>query len=389
MPAVKAASESASAGHARFIEAAVAGRGDTVAPDLRIRESWRRCLSSYHLAPNARQTPTIVSRSDLRLRRERSDPFYSIARIEMASLAQLLNAPVGVMLTDDQGVILGYAGASEFAEVAQRSGLREGALWSEAAQGTNGMGTCLATRQAVLIEASEHFLYQNAALTCCGAPILSARGELVGAINISGRLRLSPAPTLALIRMAVQNIENRALLVQHQRHHILRFHPHREFISTAGEGILAIDASGEIVGANLSALAWMGLSQHDELCGRSVKQVFGVDMHMLEALGRGVASASPLPQTERGSLCFGIIQPPQTAQRPSPIGRVTRLPTAKVDANALKAAERAALREVMDRCRWNVTLAAAQLEMNRRTLHRKLKAHGLHRYATWDATTGA
>lgn len=358
------------------------GRGDPVAPDRRIRESWQRCLSSYHLAPNARQRPTIVPHADLRRRRERSDPFYSIARIEMASLAQLLNAPVGVMLTDDQGVILGYSGASGFAEVARRSGLREGALWSEAAQGTNGMGTCLATREAVLIEANEHFLYQNAALTCCGAPILSAQGTLVGAINISGRLRLSPAPTLALIRMAVQNIENRALLVQHQQHHILRFHPHREFISTAGEGILAIDASGRIVGANLSALAWMGLTQHADLCGQTVKQVFGVDMHMLESLGRGAPAASPLPQTQRGSLCFGIIQPPQGAGRAP--GRTARAPAAQ--ANALHAAERAALREVMDRCRWNVTLAAAQLDMNRRTLHRKLKVHGLQRYVTWEAT---
>jgi sigma-54 dependent transcriptional regulator, acetoin dehydrogenase operon transcriptional activator AcoR len=383
MPAVKSRSESASAGHARFIEAAIEGRGDAAAPDRRIRESWRRCLSSYHLAPNTRRTPTIVSRADLRQRRERCDPFYSIARIEMASLAQLLNAPVGVMLTDDQGVILGYAGAAEFADVARRSGLREGALWSEAAQGTNGMGTCLATREAVLIEASEHFLYQNAALTCCGAPILNSRGDLVGAINISGRLRLSAAPTLALIRMAVQNIENRALLVQHQQHHILRFHPHREFISTAGEGILAIDAGGSILGANLSALAWMGLAEHEELCGRTVQQVFGVDLPMLEALGRGAASASPLPQTARGSLCFGIIQPPLTAAHTAHLGGVT--PGTAGDANALHSAERAALREVLNRCRWNVTLAAAQLNMNRRTLHRKLKVHGLHRYATWDA----
>jgi len=346
----------------------MAGRADAPAPDRRIRESWRRCLSSYNLAPNTRQVPTIVSQADLRRRRERADPFYSIARIEMAGLAQLLNAPVGVMLTDDEGVILGYAGAAQFAEVARRSGLREGALWSEAAQGTNGMGTCLATREAVLIEASEHFLYQNASLTCCGAPILSARGELVGAINISGRLRLSPAPTLALIRMAVQNIENRALLVQHQQQHILRFHPHREFISTAGEGILAIDGGGEIVGANLSALAWLGLTLHEELCGRTVRQLFGADMALLAGLGREATMARPLPLTARGSLCFGIMQPPVTATP-----------------NALRAAERTALREVMDRSRWNVTLAAAQLDMNRRTLHRKLKFHGLHRYAVWEA----
>jgi transcriptional regulator of acetoin/glycerol metabolism len=170
--------------------------------------------------------------------------------------------------------------------------------------------------------------------------------------------------------MAVQNIENRALLVQHERQHILRFHPHREFISTAGEGILAIDCGGKILGANQSALAWMGLTAHAQLCGHTVQEIFGADMQMLEGLGRGASMARPLPRTARGSLCFGILQPPTAA-----------IP----DANALRTAERAALREVMDRYRWNVTLAAAQLDMSRRTLHRKLKDHGLHRYAISDA----
>jgi len=177
------------------------------------------------------------------------------------------------------------------------------------------MGTCLAIREPVLIEADEHFLARNVALTCCGAPILDSSGQLVGALNISGHLRLSAAPTLALVRLAVQNIENRALLAQHRRQHLLRFHPHREFISSAGEGILAIAADGRIVGANLAALEWLGMPSHAALCGQPVEQVFGLELSRLEMLHADTASAQALPQRDRGSLCFGIVQPPRAADQ--------------------------------------------------------------------------
>ena len=377
-------------GHARLVEEVVSGQRSARPFDVRVRESWRRCLSDYRLSPDQTQHPAVVSVAQLRQRRERADPLCSIARIEMAALARLLNAPVGVMLTDHEGVILGYTGAANFAEIARRAGLREGAIWSEAAQGTNGMGTCLAMREPVLIEADEHFLAKNVALTCCGAPILDSCGQLVGALNISGHLRLSAAPTLALVRLAVQNIENRALLAQHRRDHLLRFHPHREFISTAGEGILAIAGDGRVVGANMAALEWLGVSAHSGLCGQWVEQLFGLDLAMLETLQGDPASATPLPQRDRGSLCYGIVQRPQlpgksSANAAPAAAAAGALP--RVD--ALAQAERKVLREVLESCRWNVSLAAMQLNISRRTLHRKLKAHGMRRYSAWDSGIGA
>ena len=271
-----------------------------------------------------------------------------------------------------------YAGAAGFAEIAHASGLREGAIWSEAEQGTNGMGTCLTSREAVLIEEEEHFLCRNSALTCCGAPIRDGIGRVIGAINISGRLRLSAVLTLALVRLAVQEIQDRVLIARNRRHHLLRFHPHREFVSTAGEGILAINGRGAIVAANPGALAWLGIAHHADLCGKSVEQVFGVGLEQLWALGRGARSAQLLPGRELGVRCFGIMEP-------SLVGEVTHLRQVASDRNALAEAECRALREVLDQCRWNVSLAAARLDMNRRTLHRKLKTHGLQRRAAWDA----
>jgi len=368
-------------GHARLVEQVVSGERSAQL-DVRVRDSWRRCLSDYHMSPDQSEHPAVVSVAQLRQRRDRIDPLCSIARVEMAALARLLNAPVGVMLTDHEGVILGYTGAANFAEIARRAGLREGAIWSESAQGTNGMGTCLATREPVLIETDEHFLARNVALTCCGAPILDSRGMLVGALNISGHLRLSAAPTLALVRLAVQNIENRALLAQHCGEHLLRFHPHREFISTAGEGILAIADDGHIVGANLAALEWLGVPAHDALCGQPVEQVLGLDLPALEGLRADPASARALPQRDRGSLCFGIVQAPPVSTRCLSGGsRGVRAGSmaAAPRPDALAQAERKVLREVLEASRWNVSLAAAQLAMSRRTLHRKLKAHGIRR----------
>jgi transcriptional regulator of acetoin/glycerol metabolism len=375
-------------GHARFVEEVVSGQRAAQRFDVRVRESWRRCLSDYRLSPDQAQHPAVVSAAQLRQRRERADPLCSIARVEMAALARLLNAPVGVTLTDQEGVILGYTGAANFAEIARRAGLREGAIWSEAAQGTNGMGTCLAMREPVLIETDEHFLAKNVALTCCGAPILDSRGHLVGALNISGHLRLSAAPTLALVRLAVQNIENRALLAQHRPQHLLRFHPHREFISTAGEGIIAIAGDGRIVGANMAALEWLGVPAHSGLCGQRVEQVFGLDLAMLETLRGDPAAAEPLPQRDRGSLCYGIIQPPHLSGKSPANSAAAAAAGARLRANALAQAERKVLREVLECCCWNVSLAARQLNLSRRTLHRKLKAHGMRRYSAWDASGG-
>ena len=367
-------------GHARFVEEVVSGQRTARPFDVRVRESWRRCLSDYRLSPDQTQHPAVVSVAQLRQRRERADPLCSIARVEMAALARLLNAPVGVTLTDHEGVILAYTGAANFAESARRAGLREGAIWSEQAQGTNGMGTCLAVREPVLIETDEHFLARNVALTCCGAPILDSRGQLVGVLNISG----SPAPVGRADPGA-----GAAGGPEHRESSAARAAPPASSAALSSAPRIHLRPRARafsqsrrrrIVGANVAALEWLGVPAHSGLCGQRVEQVFGLDLAMLETLRGEPAAAAPLPQRDCGSLCYGIIQPPPLAGKAA-AGASGALPRA----NALAQAERKVLREVLEGCRWNVSLAATQLNISRRTLHRKLKAHGMRRYSAWDA----
>jgi DNA-binding NtrC family response regulator len=117
----------------------------------------------------------------------------------------------------------------------------------------------------------------------------------------------------------------------------------------------------------------------------------GLDLSMLETLRGDPASAEPLPQRDRGSLCYGIIQAPQLPGRLSALtgtAATTAPGGVRARGDALAQAERKVLREVLESCRWNVSLAATQLNISRRTLHRKLKAHGMRRYCAWEAGKG-
>jgi transcriptional regulator of acetoin/glycerol metabolism len=185
----------------------------TLPADEIVRASWNRCINTYALDPGELKRPTTVEHNDLQARRERLGVVLAIARIEMEGLGKLMeHSEYSIMLTDRDGVIVSHVGDPGFAATARRSGFREGVLWSEREMGTNGMGTCLMTQRSVLIHRTDHFLQQNAQLTCSAAPIFDMRGQLLAALDISGASAHTQTHTLALVDMAAQNVENRALL---------------------------------------------------------------------------------------------------------------------------------------------------------------------------------
>lgn len=332
--------------------------------DQRVSRSWIRCLSQHALDPMApREAPRIGYR-ELQRRRRLLGAVFPVAQIEISNLSRSLSA-AGVMLTDGDGVILHYGGDRNFEETARRSGLMEGAVWSEQEQGTNGMGTCLVARSSVLIDRHEHFLYQNTALSCCASPILDGQGGLVGVLNISGHAGLSRSPTLAVVEVAAQGIENRVLLDGYRHRLVLRFHPHRAFVASAGEGILALDGEGAVLGANRAALGLLGFDAHEALIGRALTDVSGIDFLELLQLGRQPgAQAQKLRSGGQGF--HAMVQCPVAMDMPSA-------------GDVLAQAEREALRAMLERCGWNVSRAAIELHISRKTLHRKIQRHGLQR----------
>ncbi|MGA8705966.1 MAG: sigma-54-dependent Fis family transcriptional regulator [Steroidobacteraceae bacterium] len=309
-----------SQGHARLVESTVKGIAEVSTIGVAVRRSWSRCLSTYSLDPAQIKKPVIVERTELESRCERMGAVLPIARIEMLGLSrQMLHTQYGIMLTDQDGVILSYVGDPAFSLTARRSGFREGAVWSEQELGTNGMGTCLMTRQPIVIHRSDHFLVQNTDLTCSAAPIFDMHGRVIAALDISGSSTGAQTHTLALVEVAAQNIENRALLQACKPYYTLRFHRCAEFVSTPGEGVLAFDEAGTIVGANRHALEMLGYADHKSLCGHAIGSVIDAPLALLLQLGmRHGFRPEPMATRNGHRGMFGVIQPPADEFRQVP-----------------------------------------------------------------------
>ncbi|RAI32660.1 GAF domain-containing protein, partial [Rhodoplanes roseus] len=90
-----------------------------------------------------------------------------------ASLDQLFSA-VGaagccVLLADSDGVPVERRGEAGDDATFEDWGLWPGALWSEATEGTNGIGTCVIERRPVTVHRDQHFFARNGALGCMAA----------------------------------------------------------------------------------------------------------------------------------------------------------------------------------------------------------------------------
>jgi transcriptional regulator of acetoin/glycerol metabolism len=198
-------------------------------------------------------------------------------------------------------------------------------VWSEDAEGTNGIGTCLVDRRPLTIHRDQHFLSRNAALSCTSAPIHDAEGRLAGALDVSSCRADLTESFLGLIAMAVADAARQIEAECFRR--------------AFADARVIVVAGGERMGASLIAV-----DEDDLVIGatRAARQALGITS---EALRR------PLPA---GDLIGGR-------------------------ADGFDGSERAVLQRALARAEGNVSAAAAALGLSRATVHRKLKRLGLAR----------
>ena len=152
----------------------------------RLTASWRRSLDHHGLDPDHRDEVQRITEAALAERRERSEAMLRVAAPRLDALFQLVGTSgCGVLLTDADGVVMDLRATDGDAGIFDAWGLTPGADWSEASEGTNGIGTCLAEVRRVIIHRDDHFHARNTAMSCMDAPIFGADGEIIGALDVS------------------------------------------------------------------------------------------------------------------------------------------------------------------------------------------------------------
>ncbi|MDR6711884.1 transcriptional regulator of acetoin/glycerol metabolism [Pseudomonas hunanensis] len=280
--------------HAHDVLTVARGEPSGAASDPSIARSWLRCLEDYHLDPARSQAPVVLEHGRLLETRERLRQVLQVAGSEMNSLHQQLSgAGHAVLLTDARGVILNCVTAPTERRIFERAGLWLGADWSEASEGTNGIGTCLVERQALTIHQNEHFRGRHTGLTCSASPVFDPHGELLAVLDVSSARadvsRQSQFHTMALVNLSAKLIESCYFLRHFEHQWLLRFHLQAESVGLFSEGLLAFDGDGRICAVNQSALNLLG-SIRGGVLGKPVDMFFSCSHDAL--LGRATPQGS-------------------------------------------------------------------------------------------------
>ncbi|CAM4215076.1 MAG: sigma-54-dependent Fis family transcriptional regulator [Paenibacillus macerans] len=180
----------------------------TITADTRmeIAESWIRCSEAGVDPLHGRGEQ--VSSAELSVRLNDRKQLIAVARPVMNSIFQIIKSTVyGIVLTDQDGVILETVHHETIEPECAKVNFFQGARWDERSVGTNAVGTALATGRPIQVLGGEHYCTSHHPWTCSAAPIRDSRGNIIGCLDLSGKVEDVHIHTFGIVVSAVISIQ--------------------------------------------------------------------------------------------------------------------------------------------------------------------------------------
>ena len=291
-----------------------------------IRESWKRCVLEYGLDPTELKHAHIVTSRELKEHRERIEQLIRTARFGLESLyRQIADQRYVMLLTDARGVAVDYIGDAVMKDELQKAGLILGSEWREQRAGTNGVGCCIYTGEALTVHQSDHFDGTHTPLTCTAAPIYDVNGKLAAVLDISALHSPEPKESQAiafhLVKSYSRHIEMANLMAAFRGNWIIRFSASPEFLDVDPDCAVALSAEGRVVGMThgaqrlLAASAGVDWRNPGKLIGERFESFFDYDVNNLPYLTRACPTEERAIGTRDGKVLFANAMEPQAPPR--------------------------------------------------------------------------
>ena len=281
-----------------------------------VSASWRRSASEHGVDPLNSEAPRILLPHELKDFREPLDELIFSAQEEIDRLYRVVReAGYTVLFCDTTGVAVEHRGDNADASRFRYWGTWLGGMWSEAMEGTNGIGTCIAEERPITVHRGQHFRSRHIDLSCSAAPVFDVDGKLMAVLDVSAidpqLSERAHALTGALTATAARALSGRLFRERFRREWIVAVSPIEE---DEPEILLAVDGSQRIVGANRAARTSLLLDDQRLRTGVSLWSFFGRNPTLFQR--KDIAEvATQLTIAGSNEIWPALVMPPESTLR--------------------------------------------------------------------------
>ena len=259
----------------------------TLSADI-VKASWRRCITEYKLDRGQKKpVDRVVDKTLRELRGSMEAMLVESSPVidRVRSIAR--DVDYVVLISNADGIVVKSFADSSTSQELSLEGLASGSVWQEQMVGTNGIGTCLVSRQPITVYGSAHFNESFAKFTCTAAPIFGPDGQVLAAFDISGRAVKDTADygfAQYFTREAANQISMMLFRKWHRNDCIISLSNEPDPMPLAVKALVATDESGRILGATQEALSYLGVPDISALGGRDIRDLWHVSFGDLKPL---------------------------------------------------------------------------------------------------------
>lgn len=300
--------------------------GGTTPRDSAVVKSWLRCINDYGLDPTRAQEAYIVPHQQLKEHQEQASEIIRIGKFGLENLFHhVASQHYVLLLSDAKGVTVEFLGDPTFNNHLRKAGLYLGSEWSEYRAGTCAVGSCIVSREPVVIHQDDHFDTSHIGLTCTAAPIFDTLGDITAVLDIS-QLRsptekVSQSLALHLVTATARRIELANLIARSRHDWILRLSRSPDFIDVEPDAAISIDSHGKISGMTHGGLATLAQSVHirdldtTRMIGEPISRYFDIDLNSLPRFMRDQPAGQRFLRLANGTVLFASSSAPTTSYR--------------------------------------------------------------------------